>query len=107
MDALNLVITVSAVVVGVLSGISAFFGRSVYQARISQLQSGNDELRSQNKDLRDERIDLSSQLAACKARDDEKERLIDNYKKQPNLASLTKLIANNHKEIMKALSLRK
>jgi hypothetical protein len=102
-DVLNAITLVGGLTIGILSAGATFFNKKRYTEFISTLQAGNDELRNQNKDLRDERIDLTGQLAACKARDEEKERLIDNFKAQPNLTHLTKLISNNHKEVMEAL----
>jgi hypothetical protein len=102
-DALSVITLAGGVTIGVLSGGATFFNKQRFEAQNALLQAGNDELRNQNKDLRDERTDLIAQLAAAKARDEEKEKLIDNYKSQPNFAGLTKLISSNHKEIMKAL----
>ena len=106
MDVLSIVAVVSGVVIGIFSAGSTYFNKQRFEAQIALLQTGNDELRSQNKDLRNERLDLTAQVAACKARDEEKEKLIENFKSQPNLASLTKLISNNHRQIMKALGSR-
>jgi hypothetical protein len=102
-DALNIITLVGGVTIGLLSAGATFFNKQRFEAQNALLQAGNDELRNQNKDLRDERTDLIAQLAACKARDEEKEKLITNYKSQPNFAGLTKLINSNHKEIMKVL----
>lgn len=103
MDALNIITLVGGVTIGLLSAGATFFNKQRFEAQNALLQAGNDELRNQNQDLRNERTDLTAQLAACKARDEEKEKLIANYKSQPNLGQLTKLISNNHKEVMAIL----
>jgi hypothetical protein len=97
------ILAISGVTIGLLSGGATFFNKQRFVAQNALLQAGNDELRNQNKDLRDERVDHVAQLAACKARDEEKERLIANYKRQPNFNQLVKLITSNHKEVMMAL----
>lgn len=104
MDALNSYGIFVGVVVGVLSAGATFFNKQRFEAQIALLQAGNDELRSQNQDLRNERTDHLAQIAASKARDEEKERIISNLKRQPNLTSLTRLINNNHAEIMTVLT---
>lgn len=103
MDALNSYGLFAGIVLGVLSAGATFFNKQRFEAQNALLQAGNDELRNQNQDLRNERTDLTAQLAACKARDEEKEKLIANYKSQPNLGQLTKLISNNHKEVIAIL----
>lgn len=91
------------IVLGVLSAGATFFNKQRFEAQNALLQAGNDELRNQNNDLRLERADQTAQIAACKARDDEKERIIAELKSQPNLTQLTKLISNNHKEVVQLI----
>lgn len=105
MDGLNLYVAVSAVAFGLITAGSTYWNKQRFEAQNALLQAGNDELRNQNKDLRDERTDLTAQIAAWKARDEEKERVITDLKRQPNYAQLTKQLSANHKEVMTALSL--
>lgn len=104
MDALNAYGVAFGIVIGVLSAGASFFNRQKYQARIDLLQAGNDELRSQNSDLRTERADLKADLAACQARAEEREKIIDEYKRQPNFSKLVTIINGNHKEVMTVLT---
>lgn len=107
MDALSNIGLISGVIIGVLSGVATFFNKQRFEAQIALLQAGNDELRAQVGDLRLERTDLKAELAAARARAEEREKLLQDYKEQNfgiPLAQLTALTNNNHKEIMTALT---
>jgi uncharacterized protein YlxW (UPF0749 family) len=106
MDVLSIVITVSGVTLGLLSGGATFYNKQRFTGQIDLLRNGNDELRNQNQDLRNERTDLEKQIAAYKARTEEKERIIADLRKQPSFKQLVKLLSNNHKEVMAALGVK-
>ena len=107
MDALDTYGLVFGVVISVLSAAATFFNKQRFEGQIALLLAGNDELRGQNNDLRLERTDLKADLAACKAREEERERVLQDYKDQNfgiPIARLTTITENNHKEIMTALA---
>jgi gas vesicle protein len=108
MDAIETYITVGAVVGAVLSAASAFFYRDKTKAELDFYQRNNAELRSSNTDLREEKTDLEKSLAETSARCEEKENMVKQLKelnsKQPDFASLSKLISSNHTSLTKQLS---
>jgi hypothetical protein len=101
--ALNTYGVVFGVVIAVLSAGASFFNKQRYEGQIALLQAGNDELRGQNADLRAERTDIKADLAACAARADEREKLLDEYKRQPKFAAVIKMLKDNHTEVMTML----
>lgn len=101
MNGLNLYITVSAVVLGILSALLNFTGRQKYKDNASFFESANSELRQQNTALRDEKTVLTKQLAETQAASQQKDETIKQLKPFSDIA---KIMSNNHREIMTTMS---
>lgn len=101
MNGLNLYITVSAVVLGILSALLNFTGRQKYKDNASFFESSNHELREQNSSLKEEKSALTADLAKAQAESTQKDAIIEQLKP---FTEVVKLINNNQKEIVTQLS---
>lgn len=104
MDVFNNYGAAFGITIGVLSALLTFFNKGVIKARIKGLQEDNDDLRKRLDDNRIERTELEKEKAALLATVREREGLIAELKSRPDYGGLTKIISNNHKEIMVVLS---
>jgi hypothetical protein len=103
MDALNSYGLAVGLFLALLSSGATFFNKQRFIAQNELLQAGNDELRKQLADLRIERTDLEKSNLGTQVRLEEQRKLVEELKKQPNLTGLTKLISNNHTEVVTVL----
>lgn len=95
-------LTVSGYIVAVLAAIFSFLNRQRYKTLITDIyQPGNDELRAQ---LASER-EKSSQLEKDNARLAAENKILDRQNlRLPDFANLTKLISNNHTEVIRVIT---
>jgi hypothetical protein len=109
MDAINNYGLIFGVVVAVLSAGFSFFNRERYKTLIKDIyQPGNDELRSQLGTARSENQELEKSCAEVTAKYDEQSKYVKKLEElnlRPTaFTELTKVISNNHKEMMGKLT---
>lgn len=108
MNVLNTFLLVSAVLVPIVSAISAFLFRDKLKNDLAFYQGNNAELRASNADLRTEKSELQTELAgvktSCKEKDVQLAQLNEQILRLPDLANITALISNNHKSLVTHLS---
>jgi hypothetical protein len=109
MNVLNAYGLAFGLTIGILAALFSFFNRQRYKTLITEVyQPGNDELRKQLATEKELRIDCEKSSLEWQAKYKEQalvikrlERLND---KQADFAGLTKLISNNHTEMMSGIT---
>lgn len=108
-DVLNTYGLAVGVTIGVLSGAFSFFNRQRYKTLITEVyQPGNDELRKQLATEKEERAECEKKITEFQSKYEEQLRTLKILQKlndkQADFTNLTRLISNNHKEVILKLT---